>query len=266
MRLVCLGRPLCRSKRVRNQDAETGDIAKARRGVVFFPYAFDATFLILVPAMLLAFWAQMRVSSTFRHFSGVPSARGVRAAEAARCLLDRFGLKHVAVERISGSLTDHYDPRSRVLRLSDDVFGSTSIAAIGVAAHEVGHAVQDLQNYAPLRLRNAIVPVAGIGSTLALPLFFLGLLMRMPGLMDIGIVVFLAVLVFHLVTLPVEFDASARALRLLGDTQVLEVSEISGARSVLNAAAWTYVAATVMAAVQLLRLLLLRGGVGGRDE
>ncbi len=225
-------------------------------------FPMDATLLLLLPAVLLAMWAQSRISSTFRRFSQVPSSRGIRASEAARRLLDRFGLRHVAVERVSGSLTDHYDPRSKVLRLSDDVYGSTSIAAIGVAAHEAGHAVQDLQGYVPLRLRNAIVPVTGIGSTLAMPLFFFGLLMRLPSLMDLGILLFAGILVFHLVTLPVEFDASSRALRLLGETQVLDTSEIAGARKVLNAAALTYVAATVMSAVQLLRLLLLRG----RDE
>ncbi len=227
---------------------------------MFFP--MDATLLLLIPAVILALWAQMRISSTFRRYSQVSSARGVRASEAARRLLDRFGLNHVAVERVPGSLTDHYDPRSKVLRLSDDVYGSTSIAAIGVAAHEAGHAVQDLQGYAPLRIRNAIVPVTNLGSTLAMPLFFLGIIMRIPALMDLGILLFAGILVFHLVTLPVEFDASSRALRLLGETQVLGTAEIPGARRVLNAAALTYVAATVMAAVQLLRLLLLRG----RDE
>ncbi|HQF90893.1 MAG TPA: zinc metallopeptidase [Synergistaceae bacterium] len=227
---------------------------------MFFP--MDATLLLLIPAVILALWAQMRISSTFRRYSQVSSARGVRASEAARRLLDRFGLNHVAVERVPGSLTDHYDPRSKVLRLSDDVYGSTSIAAIGVAAHEAGHAVQDLQGYAPLRIRNAIVPVTNLGSTLAMPLFFLGIIMRIPALMDLGILLFAGILVFHLVTLPVEFDASSRALRLLGETQVLGTAEIAGARRVLNAAALTYVAATVMAAVQLLRLLLLRG----RDE
>ena len=227
---------------------------------MFFP--MDATLLLLIPAVILALWAQMRISSTFRRYSQVSSARGMRASEAARRLLDRFGLNHVAVERVPGSLTDHYDPRSKVLRLSDDVYGSTSIAAIGVAAHEAGHAVQDLQGYAPLRIRNAIVPVTNLGSTLAMPLFFLGIIMRIPALMDLGILLFAGILVFHLVTLPVEFDASSRALRLLGETQVLGTAEIAGARRVLNAAALTYVAATVMAAVQLLRLLLLRG----RDE
>ncbi|HOU32663.1 MAG TPA: zinc metallopeptidase, partial [Synergistaceae bacterium] len=186
---------------------------------MFFP--MDATLLLLIPAVILALWAQMRISSTFRRYSQVSSARGVRASEAARRLLDRFGLNHVAVERVPGSLTDHYDPRSKVLRLSDDVYGSTSIAAIGVAAHEAGHAVQDLQGYAPLRIRNAIVPVTNLGSTLAMPLFFLGIIMRIPALMDLGILLFAGILVFHLVTLPVEFDASSRALRLLGETQVL---------------------------------------------
>ena len=229
-------------------------------------FPMDATLLLLLPAVLLAMWAQSRISSTFRRFSQVPSSRGIRASEAARRLLDRFGLRHVAVERVSGSLTDHYDPRSKVLRLSDDVYGSTSIAAIGVAAHEVGHAVQDLENYAPLRIRNAIVPAVNLGSMAAIPLFFIGLIFRSPTMMDLGILFFLGVIVFHLVTLPVEFDASARALRLLSDTGVLATDEIGGARAVLNAAALTYVAATVMAVAQLLRLLLLRGAFGGRDE
>jgi len=180
--------------------------------------------------------------------------------------MDRFGLSGIAIERTPGNLTDHYDPRGKVLRLSEGVHSSPSIAAIGIAAHEVGHAIQDAQDYRPIRLRNAIVPVASLTSWLAFPLFFIGLLMRSPLLMNVGILFFLGVIVFHLVTLPVEFDASARALRLLADTGTLDTDEIGGARAVLKAAALTYVAAAVMAAAQLVRLLLLRGMAGGNRE
>lgn len=180
--------------------------------------------------------------------------------------MDRFGLSNIRIERVPGNLTDHYDPRSKVLRLSEGVFSSPSLAAIGIAAHEVGHAIQDAEDYRPIRVRNAIVPVASLTSWLAFPLFFIGLFMRTPFLMDLGILFFLGVIVFHLVTLPVEFDASARALRLLADTGTLDGDEIGGARAVLRAAALTYVAAAVMAVAQLLRLLLLRGMVGDRRD
>ena len=225
---------------------------------MYFPMFFDPTFIILIPALLLAIWAQIKVQGTFNQFSKVYSRKGVRAYEAARVLLDRFGLSNVPIERISGSLTDHYDPRTKVLRLSESVYASPSIAAIGIAAHEVGHAVQDAHAYKPLKVRNAIVPVANIGTGLAFPLFFIGLLFRAPVLMDVGILFFVAVIVFHLVTLPVEFDASARALRYLANTGLLAQDEIGGAKSVLNAAALTYVAATTMAVAQLFRLLIFR--------
>ena len=229
------------------------------------PFFFDPTMMLLIPALILAMWAQFRVKSVFARYSQVTSRRGTTAASAARALLDRFGLNQVPVERVAGNLTDHYDPRDKSLSLSESVYGSTSIAAIGVAAHEVGHAIQDSLNYSPLKIRNAIVPVVGIGSTLAFPLFFIGILMRGELLMNLGIVLFLGVIVFHLVTLPVEFDASSRALRVLADTGILSTEEIGGARSVLKAAAWTYVAATVMAFAQLIRLLFLRGMFGSRD-
>jgi Zn-dependent membrane protease YugP len=210
-------------------------------------------------------WAQMRVKSVFARYSAVGSRRGVTAASAARAILDRFGLQAVPVNRVGGNLTDHYDPRDKSLSLSDSVYGSTSIAAIGVAAHEVGHAIQDSVNYSPLKIRNTIVPVVGIGSTLAFPLFFIGILIRGQMLMDLGILLFLGVILFHLVTLPVEFDASNRALRVLADTVILSTDEIGGAGSVLRAASWTYIAATVMAFAQLIRLLFLRGMFGSRD-
>jgi Zn-dependent membrane protease YugP len=201
----------------------------------------------------------------FARYSAVGSRRGVTAASAARAILDRFGLQDVPVNRVGGNLTDHYDPRDKSLSLSDSVYGSTSIAAIGVAAHEVGHAIQDSVNYSPLKIRNTIVPVVGIGSTVAFPLFFIGILLRGQMLMDLGILLFLGVILFHLVTLPVEFDASNRALRVLADTGILSTDEIGGAGSVLRAASWTYIAATVMAFAQLIRLLFLRGMFGSRD-
>jgi Zn-dependent membrane protease YugP len=234
-------------------------------GGAMFPFFFDPTMMLLIPALLLAMWAQMRVKSVFARYSAVGSRRGVTAASAARAILDRFGLQDVPVNRVGGNLTDHYDPRDKSLSLSDSVYGSTSIAAIGVAAHEVGHAIQDSVNYSPLKIRNTIVPVVGIGSTLAFPLFFIGILLRGQMLMDLGILLFLGVILFHLVTLPVEFDASNRALRVLADTGILSTDEIGGAGSVLRAASWTYIAATVMAFAQLIRLLFLRGMFGSRD-
>ncbi len=230
-----------------------------------FPFFFDPTMMFLIPALILAFWAQARVKSTFAQYSQVGSRRGVTGSDVAAALLSRFGLSDVPVRPIPGSLTDHYDPRDRSLSLSESVYGSTSIAAIGVAAHEVGHAMQHQEGYMPLQLRNAIVPVVNIGSMAAFPLFFIGLLFRGQTLMNLGIVLFVGVLIFHLVTLPVELDASSRALRVLEGTGMLASDEIVGARKVLNAAAWTYVSATVMAAAQLVRLLVLRN-MFGRDE
>lgn len=222
------------------------------------PLFYDPTFLLLIPALLFAMWAQFRVKNTFARYSEIAARRGVTADNVSRALLDKFGLQNVRIERVAGNLSDHYDPSGKVLRLSDPVFGSNSIASIGVAAHEVGHAIQDKDGYAFLRLRNSIIPVVNIGSTLSMPLFFIGLIMKSTNLLNIGILLFCGVLVFHLVTLPVEFDASARALRLLSDTGLLSSDEIGGAKAVLNAAALTYVSTMVMAALQLLRLVLLR--------
>ncbi|MBL3539677.1 zinc metallopeptidase [Aminivibrio sp.] len=230
-----------------------------------FPFFFDPTMILLIPALLLAVWAQMRVKSVFMRYSAIGSRRGVTAAMAARLILDRFGLQDVPVNQVRGNLTDHYDPRNRSLSLSDSVYGSTSIAAIGVAAHEVGHAIQDSVDYSPLKIRNAIVPVVGIGSSMAFPLFFIGILFYSPMLMDLGVFLFLGVILFHIVTLPVEFDASNRALKVLADTGILSTDEIGGAASVLRAASWTYIAATLMAFAQLIRLLFLRGMFGSRD-
>jgi Zn-dependent membrane protease YugP len=210
---------------------------------------------MVLPALLLAIYAQMKVKATFARFSSVYASRGCVADSVSRMLLDRFGLSNVRIERVAGNLTDHYVPRSKTLRLSDSVGGSSSIAAIGVAAHEVGHAVQDMQNYAPLKIRNSLVPVAGVGSNLGMLLFFIGFPLRMGFLVTVGIILFSCAVLFQLVTLPVEFDASRRALALLSETGTLTPNELSGARSVLTAAALTYVAATVMAVTQLLYLL-----------
>ena len=223
-----------------------------------YPF-FDPTMVLLIPAMIFSMWAQFKVKGTFAKYSEINARSGVSADRVSRVLLDKFGLTGVRVERIAGDLTDHYDPRAKVLRLSDSVAGNTSIAAIGVAAHEVGHAIQDKEGYSFLRLRNTIVPVVNIGSMLSMPLFLIGLVMGSLNLLNLGILLFCGVLVFHLVTLPVEFDASARALRLLSETGLLAKDEIGGAKSVLDAAALTYVAALVMTILQLVRLLALRG-------
>lgn len=223
-----------------------------------YPLYYDPTFLLLIPALLFSMWAQFKIRSTFSKYSEIGARKGITADQVSRALLDRFGLQNVRVERVAGDLTDHYDPTKKVLRLSDSTSGSTSIAAIGVAAHEVGHAIQDKESYAFLRIRNTIVPVVNIGSMLSMPLFFIGLIMGSLNLLNLGILLFCGVLVFHLVTLPVEFDASAKALRVLSDTGLLTSDEIGGARSVLSAAALTYVAALVMTVLQLVRLLALR--------
>ena len=225
---------------------------------MMYPF-FDPTMVLLIPALIFSMWAQFKVKGTFAKYSEINARSGVSADRVSRVLLDKFGLTGVRVERIAGDLTDHYDPRAKVLRLSDSVAGNTSIAAIGVAAHEVGHAIQDKEGYSFLRLRNTIVPVVNIGSMLSMPLFLIGLVMGSLNLLNLGILLFCGVLVFHLVTLPVEFDASARALRLLSETGLLAKDEIGGAKSVLDAAALTYVAALVMTILQLVRLLALRG-------
>jgi len=226
---------------------------------MLYPFFFDPTFFLLIPALILAGWAQLKVKGTYDRYSRIPARNGLTAKDVARRILDANGLRNIPVERIAGSLTDHYDPKAKTLRLSETVYSSPSIAAIGVAAHEAGHALQDAESYAPLKLRNSIVPVVNLGSGLAFPLFFIGFLFGTPLLMDVGILFFLGVLLFHLVTLPVEYNASGRALRILDNTGILAADEMKGARAVLNAAALTYVAATVMAAFQLVRLLMLRG-------
>ena len=220
----------------------------------------DYYYVILVlPALLLAMWAQGRVSSTYAKYGRVRSARRVPAQEAARQILLDNGLGNIPIQRVRGNLTDHYDPAARVLRLSDSVYGSDSVAALGVAAHECGHAIQHAQGYGPLMLRNAIIPVTNFGSKLSIPLILLGLVLGLAPLVQVGIWMFALMAVFQLVTLPVEFNASARALATLERENYLEPSELRGARKVLQAAALTYVAALLVTVMQLLRLVLLFG-------
>lgn len=231
-----------------------------------FPFFFDPTMVLVIPGFLLAMWAQFRVKSTFKKFSEFDARSGLRAEQVAVDILRRGGVD-VDVEHTRGDLSDHYDPRNRVLRLSDSTYGSRSLAAIGVAAHEAGHAFQHARGYFPLTLRSAIVPAANFGSWLGMPLFMIGLFMQSGIMLQIGIVFFSFAVVFGLVTLPVEFDASARAIRILRDGGYLTEAEIPAARKVLNAAAWTYVASALMAVLELLRLLILSGMLGGnRDE
>ncbi|UCC39240.1 MAG: zinc metallopeptidase [Candidatus Aminicenantes bacterium] len=219
------------------------------------------TFVLLIPPLLLALYAQQKVRSTYKHFSTKLASSRIPASQVAQRILNSSGVRDVKIEKAAGQLTDHYHPRKKILRLSQGVYGSSSLAAMGIAAHEAGHAIQHNSGYAPLHLRNAIYPVASFGSSLAFPLFFVGFIFRQgPSiLMDIGILLFAGAVVFSVLTLPVEFNASRRALVQLRDGGYLKEDELSGARQVLSAAALTYVAATAMAAMQLLQLILLRG-------
>ncbi|HBG09902.1 MAG: zinc metallopeptidase [Limnochordia bacterium] len=220
---------------------------------------YDPTFILVLPALLLAMYAQFKVKSTFSRYLQERSQAGLTGAQVAREILNANGLHNVSVERIGGQLTDHYDPRSGTVRLSSHVYDGTSVAAVGVAAHEVGHAVQHARGYVPLGLRTSLFPVASIGSQMAFPLFMLGFLFSVDMLMLVGIWFFIAALGFQLITLPVEFNASKRALAALQSGGYLSKAEVPKAKAVLSAAALTYVAAVAVAASQLIRLLFLRG-------
>jgi len=216
------------------------------------------SFILLVPALILGIYAQAKVSSTFKRYSQVPSARGLTGAQGARQLLDSSGLSDVAIEVAGSRLSDHYDPRSRTLTLSPEVGNSNSLAALGVAAHEAGHAMQHADGYAPFRFRSALVPVANIGTNLGFALFFIGLIFFRGGpLLTIGIFLYSAAVLFTLVTLPVELNASRRAMVELSNRNILVADELTGAKKVLSAAALTYVAAALMAVLQLIRLILI---------
>jgi len=215
--------------------------------------------ILLIPAIILSLYANLRVKSTFARFNKIVSRRGLKGRDVAEYILSQNGLSGIPIEESEGKLTDHYDPRKRILRLSKENYGGNSIAALGIAAHEAGHAIQHGTGYAFLNLRNVIYPVVNFGSNLAWPLVIIGLLFSVPGLFDIGIILFSGAVFFTLITLPVEFNASRRALVELERGGFLQQDELKGARKVLNAAAMTYVAAAAVAVLQLLRLLILRG-------
>lgn len=221
---------------------------------------FDVYYLIfVVPALILAFYAQTKVNTTFNKYSKVYSSRGITAHDVARKILNMNGLNNISIERVSGNLTDHFDPKANVIRLSDSTYSSTSVGAIGVAAHEVGHAVQYAEGYAPIKIRNSIVPVVQFSSYLAWPLALLGIILGSSGLANFGVLLFSVVVAFQIITLPVELNASSRAIKTLDESYILEGNELTGAKKVLKAAALTYIAAAAVAIGNLLRLLALTG-------
>ena len=233
----------------------------------YYGYYFDPTYILIIIAAIISLIAQWRVNSAFSKYSRVASMSGMTGAQAARTILQSNGINDVSVQRISGKLTDHYNPSTKVLNLSESVYGSTSVAAIGVAAHECGHAIQHARGYFPLSLRTALVPVANIGSQLSWVFIIVGAILSFnQTLITIGIIMFSAAVLFQLVTLPVEFNASARALEQLESNGILYRDEVSQTRKVLSAAALTYVAAAATAILQLLRLIILFGGRGRRDD
>ena len=231
--------------------------------MLYYPFYFDPTYVLVLIGVVLSLLASAKVKSTFNKYSRVRNSRGMTGAQAAQQVLYNAGIRDVRIERVSGNLTDHYDPRSKVLRLSDSVYAQTSVAAIGVAAHECGHAIQHARGYFPLKFRSALVPVANFGAKIAWPLILIGLLINSESswfIIQIGILAFSLSVLFQIVTLPVEFNASGRAIRILADTGMLYGQEIGAAKKVLSAAALTYVAGAAAAILQLLRLVLLTGG------
>ena len=232
------------------------------------PYFFgiDITYIIfIIPALLFGIWAQISVQSAFSKYSRVPSARGYTGAEVAKLLLEQNGIYDVTIRHISGSLTDNFNPREKTLNLSDDVYNSTSVAAIGVAAHETGHAIQHAVGYRPIKWREAIIPVTQLGSWAYFPIILLGIVFSSQTLVNVGILLFATIALFQLVTLPLEFNASNRAIATLENNGILYGNEITGAKAVLRAAALTYVAALVSSLAQLLRLLVIFGGRRNND-
>ena len=242
---------------------------KLRRGDVsmpFYYYGFDPTYILVLIGVVLSLLASAKVKSTYAKYQGVRSMSGLTGAQAAERILRHAGIYDVSIQRVSGNLTDHYDPRDKVLRLSDSVYGSSSVAAIGVAAHECGHAIQDAKSYAPLKFRGLLVPVANFGATISWPLILAGLLFGgMQSLLTLGIIMFSLAVLFQVVTLPVEFNASSRAVKVLGETGILYGDELSATKKVLGAAALTYVAGAAASILQLLRLIILFGNRDRRD-
>lgn len=225
-----------------------------------YGFYYDRTYILLIIGMLLSLAASAKLKSTFARYRSVRNASGLTGEQAARRILQAAGITDVQVRAVHGNLTDHYDPRTKTVNLSQDIYGQTSLAAVGVAAHECGHAIQHATHYAPLEIRSAIVPAANLGSQLSWPLFFIGLIMSIRPLITAGIVLFSLAVLFQLVTLPVEINASSRALHMLEATGILGSDENRGARKVLTAAAMTYVAALAGSVLQLFRLLILAGG------
>lgn len=224
---------------------------------------YDPTYFLVLIGVVLSLIASARVKSTFNKYSQMRNSRGMTGAQAAEQVLHGAGIYDVCIERVAGNLTDHYDPRSKVLRLSDSVYGQTSVAAVGVAAHECGHAIQHAKGYGPLKFRNVLVPVANFGAKIAWPLILIGLLINSESawfIMQAGIIAFSLAVLFQIVTLPVEFNASNRAIRVIADSGIMYGEEIVAAKRVLSAAALTYVAAAASSILQLLRLVLLAGG------
>ncbi len=220
-------------------------------------FFYDYYYIILViPAMILAIVAQTKVKSTYNKYAKVRNTRAITGAYAAQAVLTHYGIRDVRIEQVSGKLSDHYDPKAKVIRLSSEVYSGSSIAAVGIACHEAGHAAQHAENYAPIKIRNSLVPVCNIGSYLGVPLALLGYFLGFEPLISIGLLLYAAISVFHLVTLPVEFNASNRAIKVIDETGLLYDDEIGGAKKVLKAAAMTYVASLVVALANLLRLVL----------
>ena len=220
-------------------------------------FLYDSSLILLIPAFILAVWAQYKVRSTYRKYLSIRSVQGITGAQAAKYILNQNGIHDVEVEPVAGELSDHYDPRKRVVRLSEKNYHGNSLAALTIAAHEVGHVIQHYGGYVPLQLRHSILPVTNIASWSAFPLFLIGFFMNSPLLINIGIIFFAAVVIFHFITLPVEFNASSRAIKQLENNGMLVAQEVHGAKKVLNAAALTYVAAAAMALLQLIRLIIL---------
>ncbi|MHB1419292.1 MAG: zinc metallopeptidase [Bacillota bacterium] len=233
---------------------------------MFFPFFWDPTMIILIPAIILSLYAQMKVQWTFAKYNQVSASSRLTGADVANQLLKRAGIEDVRVEMIERNMGDHYDPKNKTLRLSTQVYRGNSLAALGVAAHETGHALQHDHGYLPMQLRASFVPLAQWGSNLAFPLLIIGLLFGMPSLAVFGVYAFTAVVIFQLITLPVEYNASSRAVTLLEGEGMINQQEVGPTRKVLNAAALTYVAAALTGILTLLRLLILSGMLGGRDE
>lgn len=230
---------------------------------MYYPMYYDVTYILVLIGVVLCLLASAKMNSTFKRYSRVRNAAGITGREAAEEVLRNAGIYDVRVEHVSGNLTDHYDPRNKVLRLSDATYSSTSVAAVGVAAHECGHAIQHAQGYAPLKFRSTLVPIANFGSRIAWPLIILGFIISSRSsmlLIDLGVLAFSLSVLFQLVTLPVEFNASNRAMRILSESAMLQGNELRSTRKVLSAAALTYVASAAAAILQLLRLVLLTRG------